>query len=116
MEREELEKKLIDSIEKLDNHIERYEKDLESINLKFERLQNELNDAWNALKTTLLVFIIAFAIMAITWFFPFQAARYAYLGDDDVRRKLIALSVEAFVFGFIIILMLVSALSRRFRD
>jgi len=115
MEREELEKKLLSSIEKLESHIERYERDLESINAKIQRLENALDDAWNTLRTTFVVFIVMFLIMAITWFFPFQAARYVYLGDDDVRRKLIAISVEAVAFGFIIILMLSSALSRRFK-
>lgn len=115
MEREEIEKKLIDSIQKLDEHIERYEKEIQDVNLKIEQLRNDIDDTWSTLRTAFITIILMFTIMAITWFFPFQARAYGYLSPDDVRRKLIALSVEALLFGMILLFVLSSAFLRRFR-
>lgn len=115
MEHDELEKKLIDSVERLDEHIERYEKEIQQVNVKIEQLRNDLDDTWSTLRTAFITIILMFIIMAITWFFPFQARAYGYLSQDDVRRKLIALSVEALLFGMILLFVLSSAFLRRFR-
>uniref|UniRef100_A0A7V4NGN3 Uncharacterized protein n=1 Tax=Fervidobacterium pennivorans TaxID=93466 RepID=A0A7V4NGN3_FERPE len=115
MEREELEKKLLESIEKLEEHLKRYEDDVENINLRLQRLQEELDNTWNNLRTMVIIFTIVFVVMAVTWFFPFQAAAYRYLSIDDIQRKIVALSVEALFFGLIFIMMLWSTISRRFR-
>lgn len=115
MEREEIEKKLLESIGKFEEHIERYEKEIEQLNNKLERFESELDDTWNTFRTIFLTLVIMFVIAAITWFFPFQARAYGYLSTDDVQRKLVALSVEVLLFGILILLMLGLALSRRFR-
>ncbi|AFG34208.1 hypothetical protein QQE94_00210 [Fervidobacterium pennivorans subsp. shakshaketiis] len=115
MEKEEIEKKLIESIEKLEEHLKRYEEDVENINLRLQRLQEELDDAWNNLRIIVIVTTVVFVVMAVTWFFPFQAATYRYLSIDDIQRKIVALSVEALFFGLLFIVMLWSILSRRFR-
>ncbi|MGQ9855840.1 MAG: hypothetical protein ACUVQF_03830 [Fervidobacterium sp.] len=115
MEREEIEKKLLESINKLEEHIERYEKDIQQLNNKIDSLESELDDAWNTFRTIFLTLVVMFVIAAITWFFPFQARAYGYLSTDDVQRKLVALSVEGLLFGILILLMIGSALSRRFR-
>ncbi|MCX7653687.1 MAG: hypothetical protein N2Z58_03285 [Fervidobacterium sp.] len=115
MEKEELEKKLFESLEKLDEHIERYERDIQELNFKIERLRNDIDDTWSTLRTAFITMVVIFAIMAITWFFPFQVRAYGYLSPDDVRRKLIALSVEALFFGIIMLFVLSAAFLRRFR-
>ncbi|AMW31923.1 hypothetical protein SAMN04488510_11324 [Fervidobacterium changbaicum] len=116
MEKEELERKLLESLEKLEEHLKRYEEDLENINARFQRLQEELDDAWSSIRTMAIFVTIVFVVMAITWFFPFQAAAYHYLSIDDIQRKIVALSVETLVFGLVFMVMLWSALSRRFRS
>ncbi|MGC9772457.1 hypothetical protein [Fervidobacterium islandicum] len=116
MEKEELERKLLESLEKLEEHLKRYEEDLENINARFQRLQEELDDAWSSIRTMAIFITIVFVVMAITWFFPFQAAAYRYLSIDDIQRKIVALSVETLVFGLVFMVMLWSTLSRRFRS
>lgn len=115
MEREEIEKKLIESIEKLEEHLKKYEEDVRNINNRIQHLQEELDNVWNNLRTMVIVLTVVFVVMAVTWFFPFQAAAYRYLSIDDIQRKIVALSVEALFFGLLFILMLWSMLSRRFR-
>lgn len=115
MKDEELEKKLIDSIQRLDEHIEKYEKEIQEVNLKIEQLKNDLDDTWSTLRTAFIVIVLMFIIMAITWFFPFQVRAYGYLSQDDVRRKLVALSVEALFFGMILLFVLSPAFLRRFK-
>ncbi len=115
MEREEIEKKLLETVDKIESHIERYEKDLEELNVKINRLADDLDDTWSALRNAFIAIITMFVIMTVTWFFPFQVGAYGYLSVDDVRRKLIALSVEALVFGIIMLLVLGTVLTRRFR-
>ncbi|KAF2962163.1 hypothetical protein [Fervidobacterium sp. 2310opik-2] len=115
MEREEIERKLLETIDKIESHVERYEKDLEELNVKINRLTDDLDDTWSAFRNAFITIVTMFIIMTITWFFPFQVGAYGYLSVDDVRRKLIALSVEALVFGVIMLLMLGTVLTRRFR-
>ncbi|MGC8819965.1 MAG: hypothetical protein ACP5PP_02485 [Fervidobacterium sp.] len=115
MEREELEKKLLETIDRIETHLERYERDMEAINVKIDLLTNDLYDAWNTLRNIFITVVFMFTIMAVTWFFPFQARAYGYLSVDDVRRKLIALSVEFLIFGIILLFELGIAFSRRFR-
>ncbi|MFN3691921.1 MAG: hypothetical protein ACK4R7_03415 [Fervidobacterium sp.] len=115
MSQEELERKLLTLVQKIDDHIERYENEIEEVRRKLEKVTYELEDTWSILRTTFVVSIIMFLIMAITWFFPFQVRSYGYLTMDDVRRKVIAISLEALIFGLIIIFSIYSALYRRFR-
>lgn len=115
MSHEELEKKLLNTIQKIDDHIERYKNEIEEVRRKLENITYELEDTWSVLRTTFVVSVIMFLIIAVTWFFPFQVRSYGYLTMDDVRRKVIAISVEALIFGLIIIFSIYSALYRRFR-
>ncbi|MFN6991257.1 MAG: hypothetical protein ACK4MM_00905 [Fervidobacterium sp.] len=115
MSHDELEKKLLNTIQKIDEHIERYENEIEEVRKRLEKVTYELEDAWSVLRTTFVVSIIMFLIMALTWFFPFQVRSFGYLTMDDVRRKLIAISVETLIFGLIIIFSIYSALYGRFR-
>lgn len=113
VEMKEIEEKLLNAVEKLESHIEQYDKDVVKISSQIDKLRSDFDDLWSTLHTSWILLIVMFAVMAITWFFPFQAATYGYLSPDDVRRKTISLSVEALIFGIIMFFVLASTFSRR---
>lgn len=115
---EELEKKLLDTvqnIQKINDYVQKYEKDIEKLRIELENLNYRLEDTLAALRSLFIVILIMFVIISITWFFPFQVENYGYLTMEDVRRKIVAISVEILIFGFIVLFSVYLAISRRFR-
>ncbi|HCI29313.1 MAG TPA: hypothetical protein PKI14_02180 [Fervidobacterium sp.] len=112
---QELEEKLLEAVEKLELHLGQYEKDIVSTNSKIEKLRSDLDELWSTLRTSLILSIVMFIVVAITWFFPFQVGTYGYLSPDDVRRKTIAISIEALVFGILFLFALASTFLGRSR-
>lgn len=102
-------------IEELESYIELLKRENEELKFKIETLENDLDDTWSILRTSFITMVFAFVIVAITWFFPFQARAYGYLSMDDVRRKAIAISVEILIFGFLLLFSIAPAFWRRFR-
>ncbi|HOS51522.1 MAG TPA: hypothetical protein PLM21_01305 [Fervidobacterium sp.] len=116
MEIKEIEEKLLSAVEKLESHIEQYDKDVAKINSQIEKLRSDFDDLWSTLHTAWIVLIVMFVAIAITWFFPFQAATYGYLSPDDIRRKTVFVSVEALIFGIALLFVLASTFYGRSKE
>lgn len=110
-----LENDLRSRVEELEHSVEALKKENEELRMKIELLENDLDDTWSILRTAFVTLVLAFVIVAITWFFPFQARAYGYLSMDDVRRKSIAVSVEILIFGFLLLFSIAPAFWRRFK-
>ncbi|ODN31256.1 bZIP transcription factor [Fervidobacterium thailandense] len=109
------ENELQSRIEELEKSIEFLKKENEELKIKIETLESDLDDTWSILRTSFITLVLAFVIITITWFFPFQVRAYGYLSMDDVRRKAIAISVEILIFGFLLLFSIAPAFWRRFR-